>query len=81
MERNSIHESATATYTAFCSSDGNIYLQIDTYGSDHREIRVMKRQTIQFSEDMLEKLRDIITEELSNKNNINVNITCQFGAC
>lgn len=50
LNRNSIHEPVEATYTSF-SADGATYLQIDTYGSTHRQIRGKKSQSIQFDRD------------------------------
>jgi hypothetical protein len=46
MERNSLHDEIEATYTTF-KRDGRVFIQIDSYGRDTREIPGKKSQTIQ----------------------------------
>jgi hypothetical protein len=60
MERNSVHNPVSATYTVFTSADGETYLQIDTYGSDERKIVGKKSQSIQLSPSGLAALREIL---------------------
>ena len=60
MERNSVHGPTSATYTVFKGFDGLKYLQIDTYGSDHRQILDKKSQSIQFGPDGVAELQKII---------------------
>ncbi len=37
MERNSIHDEISASYTVF-ENDGRVFIQIDTYGREDREM-------------------------------------------
>ena len=46
MDRNSIHKEIGATYTVF-ERDGRVFIQLDSYGTDGREIPGKKSQTIQ----------------------------------
>jgi len=46
MERNSLHDEISATYTVF-QFDDQVLLQIDTYGRPDREIPGKKSQSIQ----------------------------------
>jgi hypothetical protein len=60
MDRNSIHEPVSATYTIFTGDDGKKYLQIDTYGSSQRQILGKKSQSIQFGPDTVDEIRSVI---------------------
>ncbi len=62
MERNKVHDPVQATYCIFQSEDGQTYLQIDTYGSEHRKFRGKKSQTIQFGTDAQKHLGRILSE-------------------
>jgi hypothetical protein len=66
MERNSIHEEISATYTAFHNS-GRTFLQIDTYGRSDREIPGKKSQSIQLDEQGAEALFKILKKEFGFK--------------
>ena len=46
MERNSIHDEIEASYSVF-ENDGRVFVQIDSYGRDERQIPGKKSQTIQ----------------------------------
>ena len=46
MERNSVHDEISAKYAVF-EKDGRVFIQIDTFGRDDREIPGKKSQTIQ----------------------------------
>lgn len=50
-ERNTVHDSIEATYTIF-DKEGERYFQIDTYGTDKREIPGKVSQSIQIDEKM-----------------------------
>ena len=63
MDRNTVHGEADCTYTIFTDS-GKKYLQIDTYGSPHRQFVGKKSQSIQFDQESLEQLKDIIRATL-----------------
>jgi len=60
MDRNSVHGVVDCTYSIFTDSDGKKYLQIDTYGSKTRKIKDKKSQSLQFSEESLRMLLEII---------------------
>jgi hypothetical protein len=62
MDRNSVHGEVEATYCIFSDGKGNNYLQIDTYGSPHRQIPNKKSQSIQLDADALKQLRQILNE-------------------
>ncbi|RVT87433.1 methionyl-tRNA formyltransferase [Rhodobacteraceae bacterium CCMM004] len=60
MERTKVHDPADASYTLFRAEDGELILQIDTYGSGSRGQPGKKSQTIQFGHDGLEQLKGIL---------------------
>ena len=62
MERNVVHGPIGATYTPFEAS-GDKYLQIDTYGSDAREIPGKKSQSIQLNKESAAELVGILRRE------------------
>jgi hypothetical protein len=62
MERNSIHDEISATYTVF-ERDGRRFIQIDSYGRDEREIPGKKSQTIQLDRDSAQQLYRILKKE------------------
>jgi hypothetical protein len=59
MERNSIHDEISASYTVF-ERDGRRFIQIDSYGRDEREIPGKKSQTIQLDRDGAQQLYRIL---------------------
>ncbi|HEY4122974.1 MAG TPA: hypothetical protein VGM36_00085 [Rhizomicrobium sp.] len=46
MDRNSIHDEIEASVTSF-EYDGRVFIQIDTYGREERQIPGKKSQTLQ----------------------------------
>ena len=48
------------TYSVFEDGKGNKYLQIDTYGSKSRKIPGKKSQSIRFSPEAIEQLKEIL---------------------
>lgn len=62
MDRNSIHKEIEATYTPF-HRDGKTFLQIDTYGTQDREIPGKKSQSFQLDEIGAKILFDILKRE------------------
>jgi hypothetical protein len=62
MERNSIHDEISATYTIF-ERDGRRFIQIDSYGRDQREIPGKKSQTIQLDRHGAQQLYKILKYE------------------
>jgi len=62
--RNRVHESVDVTYTSFLGSNGEKYLQIDTYGTDSREIKDKVSQSFQFDRATGEFLIELLKKEL-----------------
>jgi hypothetical protein len=60
LERETEHSEASATYTVVSTPDGQIYLQIDTYGSANREMPGKKSQSIRFSPTAIIQLKEIL---------------------
>jgi hypothetical protein len=65
-ERNTIHVPVEATYTTF-EKMGEKYFQIDTYGSDEREIPGKASQSIQIDEMMAKILIEKLEETFQLK--------------
>ena len=64
MSRNSLHKEISATYSVF--GDGDIkVLQIDTYGSEDRQIPGKKSQSLQLDRQGAESLYLILKREFS----------------
>ena len=59
MERNSIHDEIEASYTVF-ENDGRVFVQIDSYGRDERQIPGKKSQTIQLDKQGAARLYKIL---------------------
>ena len=64
LEQDSQHLEVDATYSIVEDKDGRKLLQIDTYGSAFRKIPHKKSQSMRFAPEALEKLRQILSEEL-----------------
>ncbi len=64
INRQSVHGEVECTYTTF-EMNRKKYLQIDTYGSPTREFPGKKSQSLQFDEDSLRQLKNIIEQILS----------------
>lgn len=64
MERNSLHEEIDTTYTVF-ERDGRVLLQIDSYGSESREMPGKKSQTIQLDRQGATALFNILRREFN----------------
>ena len=62
MERNSLHDEKSATYTVF-HFEGRVLLQIDSYGRKDREIPGKKSQTIQLDNEGAAALYAILKRE------------------
>ena len=54
------HEPTTCTYTVVTDGTGNRYLQLDTYGSEHRKIKGKTSQSLQFDAEAARQLRKVI---------------------
>jgi hypothetical protein len=61
-DRVSLHEEIEATYSTF-ERDGNVILQIDTYGRDTRKVPGKQSQTIQLDREGAEVLYGILKRE------------------
>lgn len=66
MNRNSAHEEIRATYTVF-QNDDKVFIQIDTYGRDSREMPGKKSQSIQLDKSGAEALYKILKREFNFK--------------
>jgi len=64
MDRNSLHEEIEASYTTF-ERDGRVFIQIDTYGRETREIPGKKSQTIQLDREGAIALFNILKREFN----------------
>jgi hypothetical protein len=64
MERNSIHDEISASYTVF-ENNGRVFIQIDTYGREDREIPGKKSQTIQLDREGAVALFAILKREFN----------------
>jgi hypothetical protein len=61
--RHSIHKKTESTYFLVFDNKGTKYLQIDTYGSDDREMPGKVSQSLQFSPKAIEQLRKILEQK------------------
>ncbi|SDP61343.1 hypothetical protein [Desulforhopalus singaporensis] len=59
LEKDIKHSEVDSTFTIIKNQDGK-FLQIDTYGSKKRQIRGKKSQSIRFSAEAIEQLKEII---------------------
>ena len=64
LEHHSRHSEVDATYSIIQGADGHKSLQVDTYGSKYRKIPDKKSQSIRFSPEAIDQLREILSEEM-----------------
>jgi len=62
-DRDSIHKKTECSYYIVYDKTGMKYLQLDTYGSDEREIPGKVSQSIQFSPEAIKQLRELLAKE------------------
>jgi hypothetical protein len=62
MDRNSVHQEIEATYSVFTNED-KVFIQIDSYGRNTREIPGKKSQTFQLDRTGAEELYSILKRE------------------
>jgi hypothetical protein len=62
LERDSKHSEVDATYSTITSENGEKFLQIDTYGSSDRQEKGKKSQSIRFSPEAINQLKDILAK-------------------
>lgn len=65
-ERNLLHETVDATYCTF-TKGGNKYFQIDTYGSERRQLKAKLSQSIQLDREMAIELVALLQKEFDLK--------------
>ena len=65
-ERNMVHESVEATYCVFSKGE-NKYFQIDTYGSEGRQLKSKISQSIQIDREMAIELVELLQKEFDLK--------------
>lgn len=65
-ERSNVHESVDATYCTFTKGE-NKYFQIDTYGSENRQIKDKISQSIQLDREMAIELVELLQREFNLK--------------
>jgi hypothetical protein len=63
-DRYKVHESVRCTYSIF-ESDGDCYLQLETYGRDSRQRRGQISQSLQFNRASAEALRRALDHVLA----------------
>jgi len=62
LENVSEHPEVDCTYAVVSDAAGSHYLQIDTYDSKSRQILGKKSQSLRFSPEAIEQLKQIISE-------------------
>jgi len=62
--RNSIHAVVESTFSVFVSA-GKKHIQIDTYGTEQRQVKNQPSQKIQFDKDFAVQLIDILKKEFN----------------
>lgn len=63
MKKNTVHGEVDCTYTVF-EKNRKKFLQVDTYGSPTREFVGKKSQSLQFDENSMRELHDMIARML-----------------
>jgi hypothetical protein len=66
--RYAVHGETTGTYKIF-RHDGQVYLQINTFGSQFRPDRTHPSQTLQFGPEALKQLQGILQQEIDTRPN------------
>jgi hypothetical protein len=65
LDRASKHSYVNCTYAIITDDLGDKYLQIDTYGSATRKIPGKKSQSIRFSPEAIDQLKEILKRDFS----------------
>ena len=60
LEKDSKHTEVDCTYAIVTDTKGVKYLQIDTYGSATRKIPGKKSQSLRFSPEAIDQLKEIL---------------------
>lgn len=61
--RHSIHKKTECTYFIVDAADGKKYLQLETDGSEDRQMPGKVSQSIQFSPQAIRQLKEVLTNE------------------
>jgi hypothetical protein len=67
LDRDSKHSEVDCTYSIIEDEKGDKYLQIDTYGSKTRKIPGKKSQSIRFSPEAIDQLKEILKHNFLSK--------------
>ena len=62
LERDSRHTEVDSTYSIIIDPDGAKYLQIDTYGSNRRQITGKKSQSLRLAPEAIKQLKKILKD-------------------
>ncbi len=62
LERESKHSEVECTFDIIVDEQGRKWLQLDTYGSDQRQIKGKKSQSVRLSPSAIQQLKEIINE-------------------
>jgi hypothetical protein len=62
-DKHTIHKKTECSYYIVQAKDGQKYLQLDTIGSDERQITGKVSQSIQFTPEALSQLKEILLKE------------------
>jgi hypothetical protein len=65
LDHASKHSDVNCTYAIIMDDLGDKYLQIDTYGSATRKIPGKKSQSIRFSPEAIDQLKEILKRDFS----------------
>jgi len=65
LDSASKHSDVNCTYAIITDDLGDKYLQIDTYGSATRKIPGKKSQSIRFSPEAIDQLKEILKRDFS----------------
>ena len=62
LERATRHSEVNCTYSIVSDPQGHRYFQVDTYGSNERQIPGKKSQSIRFSQEAIEQLKELLNK-------------------
>lgn len=65
-DRHTVHKSIGCAYSIFIGSDNKKYLQLDTFGTEEREIPGKVSQCLQFDEVAAAELKRLIERSFPN---------------
>jgi hypothetical protein len=57
-----VHNTTTCTFSLYTNDAGDRFVQLDTYGSEDREVGGKVKQTLQFNEESAARLMEIFRE-------------------